>query len=110
MHITIRLFAGLAEVIGSSTLSFHVHDNSVTAGRLKELLSASYPDAAAQISVSLVAVDHEYAPDDTEISETSEVALIPPVSGGGSSTLNERDRRWSVQYYRPAAECRSSSG
>ncbi|WP_438496423.1 molybdenum cofactor biosynthesis protein [Paenibacillus sp. IHBB 3054] len=82
MHITIRLFAGLAEVIGSSTLSFHIHDNSVTAGRLKELLSASYPDAAAQISVSLVAIDREYAPDDTEISETSEVALIPPVSGG----------------------------
>lgn len=82
MHITIRLFAGLAEVIGTSSLSFHIHEESVTAGQLKELLSASYPDAAAQIRVSLVAIDREYAPDDSRISEASEIALIPPVSGG----------------------------
>ena len=82
MHITIRLFAGLAEIIGSSSLDFHAHDTSLTAGKLKELLAASYPDAAPQIHVSLVAVDHEYAPDDTVISAESEIALIPPVSGG----------------------------
>lgn len=82
MHVSIRLFAGLAEVIGSSTLTFHAHESPLTAGKLKELLSASYPDAAPQINVSLVAVDREYAPDDTEIAESSEVALIPPVSGG----------------------------
>lgn len=82
MHVTIRLFAGLAEVIGTSSLPFHIHSEPVTAGRLKELLSASYPDAAAQISVSLVAIDREYAPDDSIISEASEIALIPPVSGG----------------------------
>ncbi|ETT53475.1 MULTISPECIES: MoaD/ThiS family protein, partial [unclassified Paenibacillus] len=82
MHISIRLFAGLAEIIGSSTLVFHAHESPVTAGRLKELLSASYPDAAPQIGVSLVAVDQEYAPDDTDITEGSEVAFIPPVSGG----------------------------
>lgn len=82
MHVTIRLFAGLAEVIGSSSITFHIHENSVTAGKLKELLSASYPDAAAQIHVSLVAIDREYAPDDGIITEASEVALIPPVSGG----------------------------
>jgi molybdopterin converting factor subunit 1 len=82
MHVSIRLFAGLAEVIGSSTLTFHAHESPLTAGKLKELLSASYPDAAPQISVSLVAVDREYAPDDTVIAESSEVALIPPVSGG----------------------------
>ncbi|NQX48451.1 MoaD/ThiS family protein [Paenibacillus tritici] len=82
MHISIRLFAGLAEVIGSSTLIFHAHESPVTAGRLKELLSASYPDAAPQIGVSLIAVNHEYAPDDMDITEGSEVALIPPVSGG----------------------------
>ncbi|MFC6652249.1 MoaD/ThiS family protein [Paenibacillus rhizoplanae] len=82
MHLSIRLFAGLAEIIGSSTLVFHAHESPLTAGRLKELLSASYPAAAPQIAVSLVAVDQEYAPDDTDITEGSEVAFIPPVSGG----------------------------
>ncbi|MHA6529475.1 molybdenum cofactor biosynthesis protein [Paenibacillus sp. BAC0078] len=82
MHVTIRLFAGLADAFGSSSLAFHSPENPLTAGRLKELLCESYPDAAPQINVSLVAIDHEYAPDDSVISEAAEVALIPPVSGG----------------------------
>ncbi|MDQ0191844.1 molybdenum cofactor biosynthesis protein [Paenibacillus wynnii] len=89
MRITIRLFAGLAEVMGTSSLSFDVEETSITAGRLKELLSASYPDAASQISVSLVAIDHEYAPEDSDIPERAEIALIPPVSGGEASSIYE---------------------
>jgi molybdopterin synthase catalytic subunit/molybdopterin converting factor small subunit len=82
MHVTIRLFAGLAEVIGSSSITFHAADTPLTAGKLKELLSVSYPAAAPQIAVSLVAIDREYAPDDSVIPEAAEIALIPPVSGG----------------------------
>lgn len=89
MQITVRLFAGLAEVMGTSSLPYQVAESSLTAGRLKELLSLSYPDAASQLAVSLVAIDREYAPDDTLISETSEVALIPPVSGGEASSVYE---------------------
>ncbi|WP_313636974.1 molybdenum cofactor biosynthesis protein MoaE [Paenibacillus sp.] len=89
MHITIRLFAGLAETIGSSSLTFHATVIPLTAGKLKELLSASYPDAASQIGASLIAIDREYAPDDSIITESSEVALIPPVSGGENGSLYE---------------------
>lgn len=85
MHLTIRLFAGLAEMFGASSLDFHAHETPLTAGKLKELLAACYPDAEPQINVSLVAVDREYAPDDTVISAESEIALIPPVSGGEPS-------------------------
>lgn len=88
MNLTIRLFAGLAEIIGSSSLTFHFHEEPLTAGKMKELLCSAYPDAAPQIQVSLVAVDREYAPDDTIISETAEVALIPPVSGGEPGPVN----------------------
>jgi molybdopterin synthase catalytic subunit len=80
--VSIRLFAGLAEVLGSSILTFHANESPLTAGRLKELLSEAHPGAAAQIKSSLVAVDREYAPDDMVITSSSEVALIPPVSGG----------------------------
>ncbi|KAA8999687.1 molybdopterin converting factor [Paenibacillus spiritus] len=96
MHVEIRLFAGLAEVIGSSLLSFHIAEPPVTAGRLKELLAASYPDAASQIAVSMTAVDREYAGDDTVIAEGSEVALIPPVSGGEPLTAASVDGRYAI--------------
>lgn len=89
MHITIRLFAGLAETIGSSSLSFQATEIPLTAGKLKELLSASYPNAASQIGASLIAIDREYAPDDSIITASSEVALIPPVSGGENGTIYE---------------------
>lgn len=82
MQITIRLFAGLAELFSASTLKYQVPEAPLTAGGLKALLAASYPEAAPQISTSLVAIDHEYAPDDTPVTADSEVALIPPVSGG----------------------------
>jgi len=98
MQITIRLFAGLAEVIGTSSLLFHADETPLTAGRMKELLSAAYPDAAAQIAVSLVAIDREYAPEDTVIRETAEVALIPPVSGGEAQPIHEStpDGRYAI--------------
>lgn len=89
MHITIRLFAGLAETIGSSSLSFQTTEIPLTAGKLKELLSVSYPAAASQIGASLIAIDREYAPDDSIITASSEVALIPPVSGGENGTIYE---------------------
>lgn len=89
MHITIRLFAGLAEVIGSSSLTFHATENPLTAGKLKELLSTSYPDAASQIRSSLIAIDREYAPENSIITESAEVALIPPVSGGEDGSFYE---------------------
>lgn len=82
MQISVRLFAGLAEVMGTSALAFDARESPVTARRLKELLSATYPEAAAQISVSMVAVNKEYAAEDTVIGKGAEVALIPPVSGG----------------------------
>ncbi|WP_238653295.1 molybdopterin converting factor subunit 1 [Paenibacillus piscarius] len=82
MQISVRMFAGLAEVMGASALTFDAHESPLTALRLKELLSVSYPEAAAQINVSMVAVNQEYAAEDTVITPGAEVALIPPVSGG----------------------------
>ena len=89
MLFNIRLFAGLAEIIGHSSLSYEIDESAITAGRLKELLSASYPAAASLIAVSLVAINREYAADDSMVPETAEIALIPPVSGGEASYICE---------------------
>ena len=40
-----------------------------------------YPKMKA-LSSMMVAVNNSYAPDDLELKEGDEIALIPPVSGG----------------------------
>ncbi|MEK3734031.1 MULTISPECIES: molybdopterin converting factor subunit 1 [Paenibacillus] len=92
------LFAGLADRIGSSSITMNIPQLPVSAGELKQLLSEAYPDAASLIAASFVAVNQEYAPADLLIHEGDEVALIPPVSGGdglgdraGASTMATED-------------------
>ncbi|WMT39758.1 molybdopterin converting factor subunit 1 [Paenibacillus sp. D2_2] len=82
MKISIFLFAGLAERLGTSRITFDYSESPLTPERLKQLLSNAYPDAAPLLSAALVAVNQEYAVADYPIQETDEIALIPPVSGG----------------------------
>ncbi|MEK4356756.1 molybdenum cofactor biosynthesis protein MoaE [Paenibacillus sp. FSL M7-1455] len=82
MQLRIQLFAGLAERLQTRVLDYAVEQPEITADQLKIELSKSFPEAASQISVSFVAVNQEYAPGDFLITEGSEIALIPPVSGG----------------------------
>ncbi|MFI2856624.1 molybdenum cofactor biosynthesis protein MoaE [Paenibacillus sp. JSM ZJ436] len=80
--IQILLFAGLAESIGQSSVHFPQDQLPLATKALKEQLMKSYPKAASLISVSLTAVNQEYAGDEHLILPGDEVALIPPVSGG----------------------------
>lgn len=82
MEIIISLFAGLADRIGTSRLTFTTTEASVTVDQLKEILTENYPAAASLIAVSFVAVNQEYARGEVLITSEDEVALIPPVSGG----------------------------
>lgn len=82
MKLHIRLFAGLAELLGSPSIQAEFDQETLTAGELKKLLSKQYPAAAGQIGQAFVAVNQEYAPDDAPVSAQDEIALIPPVSGG----------------------------
>lgn len=52
-----------------------------TVAELKNQLFAAYPRLQALTSL-YVAVNTEYAPDDHQLTEGDEIALIPPVSGG----------------------------
>lgn len=85
MILTIQIFAGLAEKMGGSEITVAADGDRLTAGGLKLLLAAKYPDAASSIAVSFLAKNHAYAHAEEEIAETDELALIPPVSGGSPS-------------------------
>jgi MoaE-MoaD fusion protein len=86
MNLRIQLFAGLAEALNSPNIHVDLGGKvSLTAQELKARLSELYPHAASLIEQAFIAVNQEYAPDDTVISAEDEVALIPPVSGGEPS-------------------------
>ncbi|WP_020468129.1 MoaD/ThiS family protein [Zavarzinella formosa] len=77
----IQVFARLREILGNGQIDLPMSE-SMTAGELRAVIAGRWPDAAAILAKSLVAVNNEYVSDDRPIGPTDAVALIPPVSGG----------------------------
>jgi molybdopterin synthase catalytic subunit len=110
VNINILLFAGLADAIGTSRLSLALDNDSLTVQQLKETLCVQFPSAASLIRLSFAARNQSYASDDTAISPSDEIALIPPVSGGqpsdaGSTTVSSSpDGLFTLTYERLSTE------
>jgi len=81
MHLTILLFAQLAESIGKRSIEIEVRDGS-TVSDLLAALEKKHPPIAALRGRLAVAIEECYATHDTIIRPGQTVALIPPVSGG----------------------------
>ena len=78
-HVTVRLFAALRELAGSS----HVDAQGDTVGDVVEALSARCGDRFAVVArVGSAVVDGERADASTPLAEGQEMALLPPGSGG----------------------------
>ncbi|MEF3302302.1 molybdenum cofactor biosynthesis protein [Paenibacillus sp. GYB003] len=82
MQLTIRLFAGLSDKLGASSLTVTIDGDAVTGAELKAELARSYPEAAPLIRASFLAKNQTYAGDGETLAAGDEIALIPPVSGG----------------------------
>jgi molybdopterin converting factor small subunit len=82
--LRVRLFASLRELAGSSEVEVEVPPGA-TAGGLIDALAARYGDRFAEVArAGSVVVDGERAgPDDPIPAAPGEVAVLPPVSGGG---------------------------
>ena len=76
----ILAFGIAKEIIGNSTASIE-WGNPTTAGDLKRLIEKEYP-AFKKLGSYMIAVNNEYATDETIINKGDDVAIIPPVSGG----------------------------
>ena len=74
MRVTVRLFAGLRELAGRSSLE--LEDVASVADVWSRLELGDEPAGL------LYAVNREYAPREQPLADGDEVALIPPVSGG----------------------------
>jgi len=83
MTVRVRLFAVLRQRAGSDSVEVEVEEGATVADALQAL--ATQPglgDLLDRIPVRM-AVNRDYAEPETELSPDDELALVPPVSGGG---------------------------
>lgn len=81
MNIKIALFASARDLLGESEVELEFSELSTVAD-LRQALIDLYPQLGELVKRSAISVDHEFSMDSTPLSADSEVALIPPVSGG----------------------------
>jgi len=81
MKVCVRLFAAAKQAAGCDRLELELPDGA-TIGQLRRRLTEEFPQMSAFTAQVMFAVDAEYAPDSREITPQSDVACIPPVSGG----------------------------
>ena len=81
MKVYVKLFAAAKDVVGSDAITIQVADGA-TIAEVREALVMATPGLANIVAHALWAVDTEYAAETTPITTKSEIALIPPVSGG----------------------------
>jgi molybdopterin synthase catalytic subunit len=77
VHVRVRLFAALRERAGSGEVQVEVPDGAVLGDVWPALSLGDEPPGL------LYAVNREYAAPSSPLAEGDEVAVIPPVSGGG---------------------------
>ena len=81
MRIAVQLFAVAKERAGKPSVELELTPRATVAD-LRRALAEQVPALRGMIAQLKFAVDQEYAADDVEISPKSQVACIPPVSGG----------------------------
>jgi molybdopterin converting factor subunit 1 len=81
MTVHVKLFAVAKELAGCEILAVTL-PNGGTVAELKRAVVEACPGLEALAHHAMWAVDTVYANDATIITEQSEIALIPPVSGG----------------------------
>lgn len=78
---TVRLFAGLKEAVGRSTVVVTCPADA-TAEDLKRAVVLAYPALAPLVPACRVAADERFLEDHDALAPATRFALIPPVSGG----------------------------
>lgn len=82
IQVNVLFFATLKDRAGLSQVTMDLPESSQV-HHLKELLSQHFPALQDAIPSVLVSINREFAFDEDHIPPGAEVALFPPVSGGG---------------------------
>lgn len=81
MRVTVRLFARLRDVAGSSELVREVPPDA-TVAQVWSAIIEEFPALAAYGASISSAVNADYAKMDAAVHDGDEIAFLPPVSGG----------------------------
>ena len=81
MKVKLLFFATLRDIIGTKSLDVEIPARA-TVAELKSQLVKAYPGLSKVRDAMRVAVNHEYAADESVIPAEAEIAIFPPVSGG----------------------------
>jgi molybdopterin converting factor subunit 1 len=81
MRVTVRLFARLRDIVGTSELARDLPAGA-TIGDLWRELAREFPELASYERSISSALNADYARMDQVVGDGDEVAFLPPVSGG----------------------------
>ncbi|ARU63995.1 molybdopterin converting factor [Tumebacillus avium] len=81
MNLSVQLFAGVAEAVGSRLWAGQLPEGARVADLFAEL-AKQHPQAEAVLRISFASVNQQFAAPDTVLTATDEIAILPPVSGG----------------------------
>ena len=81
MIVTIHLYAAAREIMRRESISLELPIES-TVATVRVAVAEQFPALAPLLRRSAIAVNHDYADDNIVLSDSDELAVIPPVSGG----------------------------
>jgi len=81
VKIRVLAFATASQALGAAECTLELPDGA-TVGDLRRILAHRSPELARRLPTLALAVDGELASDARTLADLSEVALLPPVSGG----------------------------
>jgi len=82
MRLHVQLFARARELAATATVVIDLPDAACVSD-LRHALSTQHPQLAPLLQRSALAVNGEFADDTDSLPANAEIALLPPVSGGG---------------------------
>ena len=81
MKVRVKLFAAAKQRAGSDSVEVEL-PQSATVANLRAALAEQHPNLASLLPHAKLAINSDYAADQTVIPAAAEIAIIPPVSGG----------------------------
>ena len=81
MKVKLLLFASLKDIAGRRDLEMELDDGS-TLQQVTEKLASLYPEIGRMQNSVRIAINQEFADDNSSVNNGDEIAFLPPMSGG----------------------------
>lgn len=90
MRVRVRLFAVIREQSGASQIELDLAE-SATVADVRQALMERFPGLAGTLEKCLLAVNDSYASESFAVTADTEIACIPPVSGGRQGNSDSQE-------------------